>query len=120
MTTLPVNPRGKRLPDSAILGVNAIGDPDWDGIGPAFAHLDLDTYGRRRSGTPLAATADMISPVRCSFCRRIYDLSNGEVVQRYADCTVFKTPCCGRTADDRTWKPRPDFIRVDGSGREER
>lgn len=50
--------------------------------------------------------------VRCSHCHRVYDIGKVEVLARYADCTVFKTPCCGREADDRTWKIFPDFVEI--------
>lgn len=50
--------------------------------------------------------------VVCAHCGSIYDLMKVTTVARYADCTVFTTPCCGREADDRRWKPRPDFERL--------
>jgi hypothetical protein len=53
--------------------------------------------------------ADMSIPVRCNYCHKIYDLGMVQVVQRYADCSVFKTPCCNRQADDRQWKSSPDY-----------
>ena len=40
--------------------------------------------------------------VRCT-CGETYKLSEVEVTARYADCSVWKAPCCGRTADDRWW-----------------
>ncbi len=43
---------------------------------------------------------DMFSPVRC-VCGQIYDVGKVEVTARYTDCTMWKAPCCGRTADDR-------------------
>ena len=43
----------------------------------------------------------MIAPVRCLSCGSIFDLCEGKPVARYSDCTVFITPCCGRTTDDR-------------------
>lgn len=60
---------------------------------------------------------DTTSPVLCSFCGRIYDLGKVEVTGRYADATVFVTPCCNRQADDRGWKGHPDYrelVRRDG------
>ncbi len=50
--------------------------------------------------------------VRCNFCGETYDLTMVRVVGRYSDCTVFKTPCCDRIADDLTWKSMPDFTRI--------
>lgn len=60
----------------------------------------------------------MLAPVRCNHCRTVYDLGNVETVARYADCTVYKTPCCGRTVDDRErdgmfGTATPAFTRVD-------
>lgn len=54
----------------------------------------------------------MISPVRCNHCGKTYDLTNVETIHRYSDCTVFKTPCCNKIADDREWKGLPDFKRI--------
>lgn len=56
---------------------------------------------------------DMISPVTCSHCRKIYDLCDVKVVARYSDCTQFKTPCCDVMSDDREWKSLPDFKKID-------
>ncbi len=56
--------------------------------------------------------AGMLVPVVCSHCGAIYDLCAAEPTARYADCTCFKTPCCGRHADDRQWKSLPDFTRL--------
>lgn len=55
----------------------------------------------------------MISPVRCTHCGKKYDLADVKIVARYADCTVFKSPCCDRTVDDREWKSLPDIERVE-------
>ena len=50
--------------------------------------------------------------VICRFCHTEYDLGRVEVVARYAECTVFRTPCCGREVDDRP-KSLPDFRKVE-------
>lgn len=47
--------------------------------------------------------------VECRHCSGTYNLMAVETIARYADCTVFKAPCCGRTVDDRRWKSLPDF-----------
>lgn len=47
------------------------------------------------------AVADMFHPGRCRWCGSIYDGGKVEVTARYADCSVWKAPCCGVTADDR-------------------
>jgi hypothetical protein len=65
---------------------------------------------------------DMLVPVCCMHCGKVYDLAATETVARYADATVFTTPCCGRLADDRTWKSLPDFQKIapDASVRDNR
>lgn len=46
--------------------------------------------------------AAMRNPVRCLRCHNgLYDLGMVEVTARYTDCSVWKTPCCGHTVDDR-------------------
>jgi hypothetical protein len=56
----------------------------------------------------------MTHPVQCGRCSAIYDFAGEyEIVARYADCTVFKTPCCGAIVDDRPWKSLPDFERLE-------
>ena len=63
----------------------------------------------------MAATQGMTSPVRCRYCRRIYDLGKVEVTARYTDCSVWKAPCCGVTVDDRGdtgWKSFKDYEHV--------
>ncbi len=79
----------------------------------------MTTYDVNRFGhiAPVADVTGMMSPVRCR-CGRVYDLTKVKVTGRYADCTVFETPCCKRQADDRTWKSMPDFTRLDNDGRE--
>lgn len=47
--------------------------------------------------------------VICTHCGGRYSLSTVDPIARYADYTVFKAPCCGRTVDDREWKSLPDF-----------
>ena len=51
----------------------------------------------------------MLSPVVCTHCGAVYDLCSVTPICRHADCTTFKTPCCGRFADDRKWKGMPDI-----------
>lgn len=76
---------------------------------------DAFLYPRETRLVLLAHIREMFMPVRCAFCREIYDLGNVEVTARYADCSVWKTPCCGRTADDRGdtgWKTHKDYHHV--------
>lgn len=54
----------------------------------------------------------LFSPVLCTHCGAVYEYGGVEVVHNHADCTVFKTPCCGRTVDDRRFKSIPDFTRI--------
>lgn len=39
-------------------------------------------------------------PVLCD-CGSVYDSAAVTVTARYADCSVWTTPCCKRTEDDR-------------------
>lgn len=58
----------------------------------------------------------MRSPVKCKLCNEennIYDLGLVNIIQRFSDCSVFKTPCCNKLADDREWKSLPDFTRIE-------
>ncbi len=75
----------------------------------------MDIYGMNQINP--ARLARMFEPVRCSFCNGVYDLGEVEVTARYADCSVWKTPCCRRTADDRGdtgWKSRKDYVHLRG------
>jgi len=51
--------------------------------------------------------------VKCMHCYQVYDLGKVSVIDRYADCATFRTPCCGKLVDDRTWKSMPDFKAVE-------
>lgn len=55
----------------------------------------------------------MLVPVKCNRCGRAYDLCDGKVIHRYADCTFYKTPCCGQNVDDREWVTAPAFTRLE-------
>ncbi len=83
-----------------------------------------DYYGRNlHDWEETRAMVDgMTSPVRCR-CGAVYDLGKVEVLARYADCSVWKTPCCRRQVDDRGetgWKTFGDYTRLDRDGREVR
>lgn len=41
------------------------------------------------------------APVQCLHCRGVYDSALVTVTARYADCSVWVSPCCRRTVDDR-------------------
>src|SRR5581483_3810646 len=59
----------------------------------------MDPFGRF---TDMAAgTEGMRYPVRCRWCSGVYDLGTVTVTGRYTDCSMWKAPCCGVTADDR-------------------
>ncbi|MFD6565438.1 hypothetical protein [Micromonospora profundi] len=64
-----------------------------------------------------AQIAAMFKPVRCNRCRSgIYDIGTVEVTARYADCSMWKTPCCGAVVDDRGetgWTTRRDYEVID-------
>lgn len=63
--------------------------------------------------------AAMFKPVSCNHCRNgIYDIGKVEVTARYADCSMWKTPCCGVVVDDRGetgWKSFKDYEVIDKS-----
>jgi len=57
----------------------------------------------------------MTSPVRCTHCGKIYDLSTVEITQRYADCSMWNSPCCNILVDDRSetgWKSYQGYVRI--------
>jgi hypothetical protein len=55
-----------------------------------------------------------MSYMQCAHCQAFFsEMAVTEVIARYADCDVYKAPCCGRTVDNRLWKSLPDMRRVD-------
>lgn len=64
--------------------------------------------------------AGMVKPVRCNRCNRgVYDIGKVTVTARYADCSVWRAPCCGATVDDRGetgWTIRKDYEVIDKGG----
>jgi hypothetical protein len=46
-------------------------------------------------------SADMFWPARCRHCDHLHDSGKVEVVQRYADCSVWRCPNCRVLIDDR-------------------
>jgi len=79
-----------------------------------------DAYGRQLFD--MAQIDGMHQPVRCLRCNQgVYDLGTVEVTARYADCSVWKAPCCGSVVDDRGetgWKTFNDYVRLGPDGRE--
>lgn len=59
-------------------------------------------------------TEGMTFPVRCTRCRSIYDSATVTVTARYSDCSVWVSPCCNQTVDDRPagWVARPDIEKL--------
>jgi hypothetical protein len=43
-----------------------------------------------------------MSYVKCTHCGSVYDMGHVEVTARYADCSMWKAPCCGSLVDSRT------------------
>jgi hypothetical protein len=43
----------------------------------------------------------MAEPVQCAHCGALYDLRAVTGAVNYADCSVWRTPCCNREVDDR-------------------
>lgn len=76
----------------------------------------VDSYGRRMHHglVDWNEVGSMTSPVRCAHCGSVYDLGAVVVTARYLDCSVWKSPCCKRTVDDRGpgWKPAADYERL--------
>jgi len=61
-------------------------------------------------------STDMFAPVRCAYCGQTYDLGYVTATARYADCSVWKAPCCGTVVDDRGetgWKSKKDYYPLD-------
>ena len=75
----------------------------------------LDMRGRiLLDGTTQRDIEGMSQPVRCR-CGGVYDLGTVTVTARYADCSMWKAPCCGRESDDRGetgWKSFSDYERI--------
>lgn len=74
-----------------------------------------DPYGSVWMRDVWADTEGMTQPARCGWCGGVYDLGKVTVTARYADCSVWKAPCCGMTVDDRGetgWKSRGDYQRI--------
>lgn len=57
---------------------------------------------------------DMRFPVRCTRCNGVYDSATVTVTARYSDCSVWVSPCCNQTVDDRPagWVARPDIEKL--------
>ena len=45
--------------------------------------------------------AGMQFPVLCRWCSHVHDSAKVTVVQRYADCSVWRCPACDNLIDDR-------------------
>lgn len=59
-------------------------------------------------GRPAVDPARMSMPYRCNGCGTVYDGGRVTVTGRYADCDVWKAPCCGATHDNRrAWSGAP-------------
>jgi hypothetical protein len=71
-------------------------DPGWQ-VNYGMVVRDPGT-GELIDAEALAAT--MTSPVLCR-CGQLFDMAAVKVTARFADCSVFDTPCCSRQVDDR-------------------
>lgn len=72
----------------------------------------IDQFGRFAGWPDITG---MSQPARCTWCQHVYDLGKVEVLQRYADCSVWKCPGCQVLVDDRGetgWKSRADYVRL--------
>lgn len=57
-------------------------------------------------------TSSFSYPMRCKWCHAVHDAAKVEVLQRYADCSVWKCPSCGIVGDDRPIAWGGSFERV--------
>lgn len=71
--------------------------------------MRINHYGEWQSQPD---TTGMMFPAQCRYCQGVYDLANVEVTARYADCSMWKSPCCNRQVDDRKWKSSPDYVEI--------
>jgi len=58
-------------------------------------------FRQRYDDANFAQAEGMMFPARCRWCSGVYDLAKVTVTGRYTDCSMWKAPCCGVTADDR-------------------
>lgn len=58
------------------------------------------TLGQAKKAAPTRAPA-MAYPIRCRHCAHVHDAAKVAVVQRYADCSVWRCPGCNVLIDDR-------------------
>lgn len=75
--------------------------------------IEETPWGIVKLSRPLGRISKMLYPVECRRCGSVYDLTNTEVIHRYADCTLYKTPCCNQTVDDRMWVTNPAYTVID-------
>lgn len=70
---------------------------------PVAQMMSWDRYGMPIVSEILESgdLLEMKAPVQCKWCNVIHDSATVEVVQRYADCSVWKCPDCGVQIDDR-------------------
>lgn len=57
----------------------------------------------------------MVLPVKCEWCKAIYDLATVGAVRYWLFGRCWVAPCCSREVDDREetgWKSKPDYKRV--------
>lgn len=51
---------------------------------------------------------DMAAPYECLSCRKVFDGGKATVTARYADCSMWNCPGCGRQHDSRhAWDSQP-------------
>lgn len=61
--------------------------------------------------------AGMFAPVQCKHCGCVHDSGPVEVVQRYADCSVWRCPGCRVLVDDRDPRWGGGVYKLDRQGR---
>lgn len=74
----------------------------------------VDQYGHEPLvGADGRLLDEMMFPARCG-CGSVYDLAAVTVTARYADCSMWTTPCCRRTTDSRPkgWCTGPGYTEL--------
>lgn len=62
-----------------------------------------DIYGRHYEVDYNDDIKSMLFPVRHKACNGVFDEADVQPIARYAECDVYRCPCCDREMDNRTW-----------------
>ncbi len=78
--------------------------------------FEVNNMGMYRPVGDKKEIQSMMVPVRCCHCGQVYDLcdiKSENIIHRYSDSTLYKSPCCKKQVDDREWKSSPDIEKLD-------